>query len=428
MRKMSDTSHFFEYVLYDGAAVITGYTGSARELTVPAQLGGYPVIRIEDRAFWNCSLTEIRFPEGLRSIGDAAFYWGCSLETAHIPASVTYIHEDAFGACSNLRFAVAPGSYAERYAREQGIPVNTVTGSEYEYAPEADGTVGITRYLGKTPDLTIPSYLAGRPVTRIYHSAFADCDFLTCIRIPEGVTAIGEYAFNRCTSLSRVEIPETVTDIGRDAFLRCICLDEFHIAPGNPAYRAEGGALYTADGTTLVCYPGAWGEVTVADGVTTIAPEAFALCKNLTGVKLPDTLTTIGVYAFNWCEKLKSLHLPEGMQTIQNFAFHECSGLKEITLPNTITNIGIHAFRSCTSLKRIRIPGGVRILRDSTFAGCWSLEEVSIPATIRSISGDAFWNCHDDLTLVVSRGSYGEFFARESGMQYLYPDRTFPDQ
>ena len=61
-------------------------------------------------------------------------------------------------------------------------------------------------------------------VTRIGDYAFARCNSLTSIVIPEGVTSIGKYAFWYCSSLTSITIPDSVTSIGDWAFLNCTLL------------------------------------------------------------------------------------------------------------------------------------------------------------------------------------------------------------
>lgn len=42
------------YTVADGRATVTGYTGSAAELSVPSRLDGYPVTAIDHLAFKDC--------------------------------------------------------------------------------------------------------------------------------------------------------------------------------------------------------------------------------------------------------------------------------------------------------------------------------------------------------------------------------------
>jgi len=55
------------------------------------------------------------------SIGEEAFCYCESLTDVTIPASVTGIGYSAFDACPNLTLTVTAGSYAETYAKENGL-------------------------------------------------------------------------------------------------------------------------------------------------------------------------------------------------------------------------------------------------------------------------------------------------------------------
>ena len=52
-----------------------------------------------------------------------------------------------------------------------------------------DGEVGV---------VSIPSIIAGKPVTAIASSAFDNCAEITSVTIPKSVVAIGENAFAQC--------------------------------------------------------------------------------------------------------------------------------------------------------------------------------------------------------------------------------------
>jgi hypothetical protein len=72
------TSGDFNYTLNGNNATITGYTGSAGLITIPATIDGHPVIRIGNRAFQQkVNLISVNIPNSVTNIGLGAF-WGCS--------------------------------------------------------------------------------------------------------------------------------------------------------------------------------------------------------------------------------------------------------------------------------------------------------------------------------------------------------------
>ena len=82
---------------------------------------------IGEGAFYECrELTEVILPASVTRIERRAFYWCTKLERITIPESVTEIAaEDGvyapFAHCGALTAVVVPGSYAETYCREYGI-------------------------------------------------------------------------------------------------------------------------------------------------------------------------------------------------------------------------------------------------------------------------------------------------------------------
>ena len=98
------TSGDFEYnVIYDDTAEITGYTGSATDVTIPSVIDGYTVTSIGGGAFSNCSsLTSVTIPNSVTRIYNCAFEECSSLTSVTIPDSVTSIGDSAFYYCSSL--------------------------------------------------------------------------------------------------------------------------------------------------------------------------------------------------------------------------------------------------------------------------------------------------------------------------------------
>ena len=147
---------------------------------------------VGDRAFYDCdSLTSITIPDSVTSIGDCAFSSCESLTSITIPDSLTSIGDSAFYYCKSLRSVTIPDS------------VTAIGDSTFAYCYSL-------------ASITIPD-----SVTAIGDSTFAYCYSLTSITIPDSVTSIEHAAFYDCDSLTSITIPDSVTSIGKDAFYKC---------------------------------------------------------------------------------------------------------------------------------------------------------------------------------------------------------------
>lgn len=161
-------------------------------------------------------------------------------------------------------------------------------------------------------------------------------------------------------------------------------------------------------------YGGPGGDVVIPDGITQIAPNAFAW-SDVTSVTIPEGVESIGNSAFNWCKSLTTVHLPQSLTHIYNSAFSGCSNLAGVTLPDGLQVLQGYAFQHCSSLGHIRIPGSVKEIEASAFNGCSGLRavelceglttigkgafsgtgfsSVAIPASVETIGEFAFSNC-----------------------------------
>ena len=89
-------------------------------------------------------------------------------------------------------------------------------------------------------EVVIPGTLGSHTVVKIGERAFADCDYLTSVKIPNSVTDIAESAFASCSSLTTVTIPDSVISIGRRAFfssaLSIVMIPESVVSIGESAF------------------------------------------------------------------------------------------------------------------------------------------------------------------------------------------------
>jgi hypothetical protein len=75
--------------------IITGYTGSAKDVAIPGTIKGLPVTAIGDWAFRENQLTSVVIPDGVTTIGKGAF-WKNQLTSVTIGKAVATIGEGAF--------------------------------------------------------------------------------------------------------------------------------------------------------------------------------------------------------------------------------------------------------------------------------------------------------------------------------------------
>ena len=334
------------------------------------------------------------------------------------------------------------------------LPLNVSAETEvFEYSV-SDGAVIITGLINKnySGELTIPSTVGGYPVTSIGFSAFAYCNKITGITIPDSVTTIGGVAFLGCTGLKKITVPNSVTSIGLNAFFGCAELKT--AGPVGGGYDYEFGwtknipdsAFYSCGGLRSVTVPNsitrigndvfsdciALKSIVLGSGIASIGDGAFINCVKLTKVNytgnianwckisffdydsnplcyaynlyindklvtdlvIPGSVTEIGNYAFEGCTGLTSVTIPDSVTKIGNNAFYDCNGLTSVIIGKGVKSIGKWAFYDCTELAEVIIPDSVTLLSDGAFRGCAGLESITIPYSVVSIGDSAFTGCN----------------------------------
>ncbi|MDR1566406.1 MAG: leucine-rich repeat domain-containing protein [Treponema sp.] len=233
---------------------------------------------------------------------------------------------------------------------------------------------------------------------QIMANAFSDCGSLATIEIPS-VVSISYKAFANCTGLASIYLPASLTSIeitlttSRDpAFLGCTGLERIEVDNDNPNYSSQGGMLLNKDGSELIAYPSTSGIVTLDEGITRIAEQAFYQQTGITGVIMPG-VTNIGSHAFYQCANLETVAAPQAVSTTTpgfsntGYIFYQCSKLETVSLP-ALRELLPYAFYGCTSLRTIELPEATAI-GNYAFRNCTGLDRISI-RKITSIGNYAF--------------------------------------
>ena len=305
-------------VVESGSAVtITGYSGSKTSVEVPSEINGKPVTAIGENAFFNSSITAIKLPSSIRSIGKNAFHSCTSLGGISLPAAITTIESNAFRSCTGLKAVTLPTS-----------------------------------------------------LKKIGAQAFYQCSSLASIAFPKSLTSIGDWAFAYCTNLGTVAIPSGVSSMGSSVFYECKSLSRCTIESGTHLSALGDSTFF--DCTSLKSF-------SIPSTIKVVPANCFVGCRSMTSVTLPSSITTIGQNAFADCVSLSGVKFSSNLRKIESGAFSGCTGLKDITIPSGATSIGESAFSGCTGLRSITIPASVTTIGTKAFYHCDELT-ISCPA------------------------------------------------
>ncbi len=366
-----ETSGDWTYTVSDNQATITGYSGDDTEVVIPAEVDGKSVVKVEGGS-WNSifdpsssSVTSVTIPDGVKTIGQCAFYYCTNLTSVTIPDSVTSIERFAFNSCLKLSSVNIPKGIASIGDRAFGTCYKLTSFTVDPDNLSFSSLAGVLFNKLQTELILYPigsensSYTIPDGVTTIGDHAFLyGRSQLISITIPDGVTTIERYAFYHVEGIINFTIPASVTTIGENNFDACINLFSITVDTNNSNYSSVDGVLFNKLQTSLIKYPTAKenDSYTISDSVTSISPSAFYGSSSLTSVTIGNSVTSIGDYAFAACRSLTSVTIPDSVTIIEWEAFVHCISLTSITIPDSVTYIEGYAFKGCTSLTSVTLP------------------------------------------------------------------------
>ncbi len=185
---------------------------------------------------------------------------------------------------------------------------------------------------------------------------------------------LGENLFKQCTSLTYVKLSTSIKKID-NVFSGCSSIKSVEVAAGSGNFSTPEGsdlpALYDKDGKSILyVYSAVEGEVRILAG-DTVGASAFKGQAGIKKITIGPSIKTIADYAFKDCVYLESVEFQAGstLQTIGKYAFDGCYNLQTINLQNCqyLETIDNYAFNNTDSLTSIVLPASVKMLGTYAF-------------------------------------------------------------
>lgn len=340
MQKSFVPIHLHKVIISDQVTNITNYAFYKCE-QIQVVILSNSLERICNRAFEDTKITCLSLPISMEYIGSRAFN-NLDIKRIDISDLNSFLNID-----SDSTF----GGNAELYLNGKLV-------TEVRFPDGIKGIEPILSGISSLKKVVIPDSATNM---RSNAGAFENCKNLEEV-VFEGTPQIKEMwaTFNGCSSLKSVHIPASVTSFVNYPFVGCNfesvyydgafedwCKIGFSYLGQSPMpyterfyYKKENGyeeltenvvipETITQINAELSGYK-ALRSVTLHEGVTAIAKNAFQDCENLSSIKLPSQLKFIGEQAFSGCKSLYSINIPKYISEIGNRAFEDCYNLAEV--------------------------------------------------------------------------------------------------
>ncbi len=341
-----------------GTYSVSGYTGTASHIIIPANYNNNPVTEIEMSVFYtNANIQTVIIPNSIKTIGQEAFR-NSSLQTVIFESGsqLITIEDYAFLGVENLESILIPSSVTDignsAFKDTLSLSYIGVEKNNTQYS-SIDGvlynknqTLLVQYPIGKLDS----TYDILDTVTEIWDYAFYNASHLTYISIPNSVTIIGNYAFSYATSLEGIDIPLSVFYLPNSSLFNTQNLMYINVDSHNLHFSSIDGVLFDKSQTILIHYPSNKPETSyvIPYTVETVDVMAFYETIHIDTITISNSVTTLEQLAFSKSNINNVLfEVNSQLTNIGNDAFAD-TNLTTITLPASVTSIGFCAFNNST--------------------------------------------------------------------------------
>lgn len=384
----------------NGTYAVTGYTGTSRNIVVPAEIDSKPVSVIGGSAFVN-PINALTVAEGIAAIDSGAVAKAFGLIDISLSDTVIDIAKNAF---ISPIFTETDGNYT-MYAGNIALAYNgdktviTIPETVKYLAPEI---------FKDSKALTSVTFSEG--LIAIGDGAFSGCDKLANVTFPESLKFIGDNAFYQARAFTEVTLSTNVEFVGDSAFHDCnnvsvLNLNEGLKKIGNSAFKY---CLYSEQKTLNA-------TLTIPNSVEYLGNNAF-MNGNIVDVKGGEGLTFVGYRPFEETDWFINFAKDTEFGIFNGFLLKYTApdGFDgTVVLPSDVKGT-CGAFQDMTSVKNVKLNDGCVSISDGEFLTNSNLTEVSIPASVTYIGESALDIAKaSSITIHCEAGSVAETYAKD---------------
>lgn len=317
---------------------------------IGATIEGKGVTMIADGAFSKSYLKTIDL-SGAVYIGNKAFQNASYITEITIPSTVRYVGSNVFDG-SGLKTLDVQNEMVN-------IPANfcsntNLTNLTFAH-PKLIRTIGASAFASTPLDETLFENwgaATGYEELTVGDSAYAGCESITKITIPDNIRGLGKSVFKGCIKATSLTFGKNTLYADQYCFSGCTALSDVKF---NTVLEALGGGAFEncTSLKTIKAMPNTMRDWVTISGNTGygLGDGIFAGCTSLESVEFPKTpmVTKIPERTFSGCIALRDVYNHDYIVEVEKEAFLNCTSLLEAVYPK-VNRIGASAFKNCSSM------------------------------------------------------------------------------
>ncbi|MGD9679352.1 MAG: leucine-rich repeat protein, partial [Vulcanibacillus sp.] len=405
----------FQYSSSNDEITILSYQGSATEVTIPNTIDDKPVKFLAEQAFANDnSIEKIVVNNQMTTIGNQAFANMLSLKELILPNNVNQIGELILSQTNSLQLFQLSSELSHSLSYYLGVDAPLFNQSFVVKFSKGGTSIHPAIFHSFMGEAILE--LADDHSSTLADNLFQNNQYISHLRIPEGISIVSSYAFANMPLLKTIILPNSLVEIGQSIFSNDPMLETItipFIGKTRTSVNTEGNIGYLFSKTSytgsykILQFNGSTYDPTYQKGITSYISTSlktinitdasiipYGALHNVTSLEeltLNDGIVEIGRYALS-ATGLSFIEIPNSVTIIDRYCFANSALLENATFKteSQLNKIDNYAFYKCILLDLVFLPDELTTIGDHSFAYCSNLRTLFIPNSATKISSLAF--------------------------------------